>query len=104
MSRRGEPSIDERCRALRARLQQQRQVIATQLGPPVDQQAFPRSKLMKFLARRPGVAITTIAELVAMFAGARHARAVTAALAISRIMRSAAFSGSSRPRKESARP
>ena len=99
MSRRDEPSIEERCRELRGRLQAQRNVIAEQLGPPDDDHGYPRSKLMKFLTRRPGVAITTIAELVALFAGARHRRAVTAALAISRIMRSSAFNGGTRTRK-----
>lgn len=98
MSKRDPSSIEERCRDLRGRLQAQRQVIAEQLGPPEDDQGYPRSKLMKFLTRRPSVAITTIAELVALFAGARHGRAVTAALAISRIMRSGAFNGSRRKR------
>lgn len=96
MSKRDEPSLEDRCRDLRGRLQAQREIIAEQLGPPEDQQGYPRSKLMKFLTRRPGVAITTIAELVALFAGARHGRAVTAALAISRIMRSGTFNGSRR--------
>ena len=98
MNDRDQPTIEERCKAIRSRLQAQREVIAEQLGPAETGDAYPRSKLMKFLTRRPGVAVSAVAELVALFAGARHARAVTAALAISRIMRSGAFNGSRRKR------
>jgi len=94
------PSLEQRRDAIRARLQAQRRLIAGQLGPQPDENAYPRSKFMKFVTRRPGVAVTAIAELVALFAGARHARAVTAALAISRIVRSAATNGSGRARSE----
>lgn len=100
MNDREQPSIESRLDAIRSRLQAQRRVIAEQLGPVQDDGLYPRSKLMKFLTRRPGVAITTIAELVALFAGAGHGRAVTTALAISRIVRSAAFNGAARPRSD----
>jgi hypothetical protein len=92
-------SIAERRDEIRRRIHAQRQVIAEQLGPDQDDDGYPRSKLMRFLTRRPGVAVSAIAEVVALFAGARHARAVTTALAISRIVRSAAFNGSRRARR-----
>ena len=97
---RDQPSIESRLEVIRGRLQAQRRVIAEQLGPVEADDGYPRSKLMKFLTRRPGIAITTIAELVALVAGAGHGRAVTTALAISRIVRSAAFNGSARARSE----
>ena len=100
MNDRDPASIESRLDAIRSRLQAQRRVIAEQLGPVPDDDAYPRSKLMKFLTRRPSVAITTIAELVALFAGAGHGRAVTTALAISRIMRSAAFNSGARSRSD----
>ena len=100
MNSRDENSIEARLDVIRGRLREQRQVIAEELGPVQDDDAYPRSQLMRFLTRRPGIAVTAIAELVALFAGARHARAVTTALAISRIVRSAAFNGSGRTRRE----
>jgi hypothetical protein len=100
VSGRGPQSIAARRDEIRDRLRAQRQQIAEQLGPVPESDGYPRSQLMRFLTRRPGVAVTAIAELVALFAGARHARAVTTALAISRIVRSAAFNGSGRARRE----
>jgi len=94
-----EPSIAARRDEIRGRLRAQRQQIAEQLGPVREGDGYPRSQLMRFLTRRPSVAVSAIAELVALFAGARHARAVTTALAISRIVRSAAFNGSGRARR-----
>jgi hypothetical protein len=45
------------------------------------------------------MAVTVMAELAAFIAGSRHAKAATAVMAISRIVRSAA-NGSGRPRAE----
>lgn len=95
--------VDEQGRALRQRIQSQRALIAQQLGPVEEPDgSYPRSKTMRFLSRSPAVAVTVLAEVATLFMGARHAKAVTAFMALSRIMRSAAGSGSRRAR--SARP
>ena len=92
-------SIEEQRDALRKRMQLQRQVIAEKLGPPPEADTgYPRSKTMRFLTRRPGLALTVFAELMALFVGTRHAKAVTAATALSRIVRAAAGNGARRPR------
>ena len=80
---------------LREKMQSQRQVIAEQLGPgPEANGGYPRSKAMRFLTSRPGLSATVIAELAALVMGARYAKSVTAALALARIVRSAAGNGS----------
>lgn len=88
----------EQRRALRERMQSQRVLIAKQLGPvPEPGGAYPRSKTMRFLVRHPDFAVTVLAEIVALLAGARHAKAVTAVTALSRIVRSAG-NGARHPR------
>ena len=92
-------SLDQQRRLLREKMRSQRQLIAQQLGPePEANGGYPRSRTMRFLTSRPGLSVTVLAELAALFMGARHAKSVTAALAIARIVRSAADNGSARPR------
>jgi len=92
-------SIEEQRDALRKRMQLQRQVIAEKLGPPPEMDTgYPRSKTMRFLTRRPGLAATVLAELFGLIVGAHHAKAVTAATALSRIVRAASGNGARRPR------
>ena len=97
--------LEEQRRALRERIRAQRELIAEQLGPPPKKAdgAYPRSKLMRFLTRRPAVAVTVLAELAGLVAGSRHAKAATAVTALSRIARSASASGSRRARAERTR-
>ena len=91
--------VEEQSRALRQRIQSQRAVIAKQLGPVEEPDgSYPRSKTMRFLARSPAVAVTVLAEVATLFMGARHAKAVTAFMALSRIMRSATGNGARPPR------
>lgn len=97
--------IEQQRQALRQRIRAQRTLIAEQLGPPpeADDGSYPRSKTMRFLTRSPAMAVTVLAELAALIAGTRHAKAATAVMAISRIVRSAATNGSGRPRAERTR-
>jgi hypothetical protein len=96
--------IEQRRQALRERIRAQRSLIAEQLGPPPEADgSYPRSKTMRFLSRSPAMAVTVLAELAALIAGTRHAKAATAVMAISRIVRSAAANGSGRPRAEQTR-
>jgi hypothetical protein len=96
--------IEQQRQALRERIRAQRGLIAEQLGPPPDagDGSYPRSKTMRFLTRSPAMAVTVLAELAALVAGTRHAKAATAVMAISRIVRSAA-NGSGGPRAERTR-
>ena len=94
-------SLDEQRRVLREKIRAQRQLIAKELGPePEENGSYPRSKTMRFLTSRPGLSVTVLSELAALALGARHAKIVTAALALSRIMRSAAGNGAARARRE----
>lgn len=96
--------MEQRRQALRERIRAQRGLIAEQLGPPPEADgSYPRSKTMRFLSRSPAMAVTALAELAALIAGTRHAKAATAVMAISRIVRSAAANGSGRPRAEQTR-
>jgi hypothetical protein len=96
-----EVPIEQQRQALRERIRAQRGLIAEQLGPPPEagDGSYPRSKTMRLLTRSPAMAITVVAELAALIAGSRHAKAATADMAISRNVRSAA-NGSGRPRAE----
>ncbi len=94
-------SLDEQRRLLREKIRSQRQLIAEQLGPePETNGGYPRSRTMRFLTGRPGLSVTVLAELAALFMGARYSKSVTAAMALARIVRSAAGNGSGRPRDE----
>jgi len=95
--------LDEQRRLLREKIHAQRQVIAQELGPePQDNGngGYPRSSIMRFLTKRPGMSVTVISELAALALGTRHAKAVTAALALSRIVRSAMGNGTGRARRD----
>jgi hypothetical protein len=83
------PLIEQR-QALREKMQAQRQLIADQLGPaPEANGSYPRSKTMRFLTRRPGMAVAMLAEFAALLVGARYAKSLAAILALARIARSA---------------
>lgn len=86
-------SLAERRLALRERIRAQRQLIAERLDPaPDDRQSFPRSNVMRFLTKQPGLSVTLFAELAALLLGPRHARSIAAFMAVARIVRSAADS------------
>ena len=105
MTSQREAPIEQQRQALRERIRAQRSLIAEQLGPPPDAgdgSSYPRSNTMRFLTRSPAMAVTVLAELAALIVGSRHAKAATAVMAISRIVRSAA-NGSGRPRAERTR-
>ncbi len=88
------PLVEQR-QALRERMRAQRQIIAKQLSPaPEFDGGYPRSKTMRFLTRRPGLAVTLLAEFAALLAGARYVKSMTAASAVARIVR---FASSPRP-------
>ena len=101
MTAQAEVPIEQQRQALRERIRAQRGLIAEQLGPPpeADDGSYPRSKTMRFLTRSPATAVTVLAELAALIVGSRHAKAATAVMALSRIVRSAA-NGSGRPQAE----
>lgn len=83
------PLVEQR-QALREKMQAQRQLIADKLGPAAEANgSYPRSKTMRFLTRRPGMAVALLAEFAALLLGARYAKSITAALALARIARSA---------------
>lgn len=93
--------LDEQRRLLREKIRAQRQLIAQELGPePEANGGYPRSNILRFLTSRPGLSVTVVSELAALAMGARHAKTVTAALALSRIVRSAMSNGSGRSRRE----
>ncbi len=70
-------SLAEQRQSVREQLQLQRQVVARQLAPPVDIHGrYPRSMTMRLLIQRPEL----VARLVALLAGARFAREVSAIL------------------------
>lgn len=93
--------LDEQRRLLREKIHAQRQVIAQELGPePQENGSYPRSSIMRFLTKRPGLSVTMVSELAALALGTRHAKTVTAALALSRIVRSAMGNGAARSRRE----
>lgn len=95
----------EQRRMIREKMREQRELIAEQLGPePEADGGYPRSQTMRLLSNRPGLTVTVLAELASLFVGARYARTVTAAMALARIVRSAAGNGSmagSRPHADS---
>ena len=101
MTNEAEVPLDEQRRLLREKMRSQRQLIAEQLGPePEANGGYPRSSIMRFLTSRPGLSVTVLSEMAALALGTRHAKTVTAALAVSRIVRSAMGNGSVRSRKE----
>lgn len=95
-------SLVERRLALREKLLTQRQLIGDQLGAGhTDDQSYPRSGTMRFLTRRPALAIAVIAGLATLLGGARFLKPLTAALAVARIVKSTSNAG---PRRASVAP
>jgi hypothetical protein len=84
-------AFNEQRAALREKIRAQRQLIADQLGPgSADNGSYPRSKTMRFLTRRPGMAVALLAELAALLVGAHYAKSMNAILALARIARTTA--------------
>lgn len=72
-------------RALRERMLAQRQVIAARLGPAQDDRdAYPRSRTMRFLTKRPGRVLALLTGLAALLVGARNAKFMAAVAAMTR--------------------
>ncbi len=86
--------LTEQRRLIREKMRAQRELIADQIGPePEADGGYPRSRTMRFLSSKPGLAVTVLAELASLLVGARYARTVTAAMALARIVRSATGNG-----------
>lgn len=101
MTATNDAAFNEQREALREKMRAQRQLIADQLGPaPKANGSYPRSRTMRLLTRRPGMAVAMLAELVALLVGARYAKSMNAILALARIARSAS---STRPDGQPAR-
>jgi len=83
---------------LREKMLAQREAIAVQLNAvPEGDNGFPRSKTMRFLTGRPGLAVTLLAEFAALTAGAPYIKSMSAVRAVARIMRSASIAREHRP-------
>lgn len=104
MTSRAGASLAEQRLALREKIRAQRQLIAEQLDPTSDEQrSYPRSNIMRFLTKRPGLSVTLLAEFAALLLGARYAKSMAAFMAVARIVRSASDSGThSRPAERGA--
>ena len=72
---------------LRLEMRIQRQVIAQQLGPAQENASFPRSKTMRFLKQRPGLATKIALELAAVLVGTRFIKSFSTALGFARMLR-----------------
>ena len=82
-------SLVEQRQTLRLRLLAQRQLIAHQLGPtPEDKSSYPRSKTMRFLTRRPGLATSLFGEIATLLIGARFIKSIISVMTLARIVRS----------------
>lgn len=65
-------SLAEQRVRLRMRMQVQRELIASQLGPAEDAECdYPRSMTMKLLLGRSGMAVKLVAGLAALLVGSR---------------------------------
>jgi hypothetical protein len=93
-------SLAEQRLALRERIRAQRQLIAEKLDPASgDRRSYPRSNIMRFMIKRPGLSVTLLAELAALLLGPRYAKSIAAFMAVARIVQSASNVG---PRERSA--
>lgn len=80
--------LDQR-RALRRRLQAQRQLVVSQFEPlPIKQRYRPRSKSMRFLTQQPALAAGLLATVATLVIGVRFLRALTALLTVTRLLSS----------------
>jgi len=71
-------SLVEHRQMLRRQLQEQRQLIARQLGPASEvNNGYPRSMTMRFLTRRPGLATSLFVEIATLLIGARFIKSKT---------------------------
>ncbi|MEX1993943.1 MAG: hypothetical protein WD929_04710 [Steroidobacteraceae bacterium] len=80
--------------ALREKIRAQRQLIAGKLDSAAEaRRSYPRSNIMRFLTKRPGLSVTLLAELAALLLGPRYARSLAAFMAVARIVRTASNGG-----------
>lgn len=83
------PSLPGQVVALRQQMHLQRQRIALQLDAASRRHGeYPRSVTMRFLTRRPGMALRLVAEVATLVLGARFVRSFAAARSVARIVRS----------------
>lgn len=81
-------SLAAKRETLRSRIQAQRELIETRLGPdPVEKNAYPRSNTMRFFSQRPGLATKLVVELAGVFVGARILKSVSAAIGFAKMLR-----------------
>lgn len=91
MTSRRDTALVEQRRALRLRMQAQRELIARRLGPPpARREGGPRSMTMRFLTRRPGLVARLLAGLATLAVGLRFYKAAREVLALARAARVAA--------------
>lgn len=84
--------IDQR-QALRRKLFLQRLRISHLLSPRnAGDNGFPRSMTMRFLVRRPAVAVRVLSEVGLLLLGPRFIRSLGTAMLLARILRSVAAS------------
>ena len=91
MTPRKDTALVEQRRALRLRMQAQRELIARRLGPPpARSEGGPRSMTMRFLTRRPGLVAKLLAGLATLVVGLRYYRSARKVLALARAARATA--------------
>lgn len=75
---------------LRQALRAQRQVIALRLGPATATPSgtFPRSRSLRFLMRRPAIALQLLKTAAIVVVGARMVRVAAGALLVASVLRS----------------
>lgn len=84
------PPLSAQVLALREQLHLQRQRIALQLDADSQRRSeYPRSVTMRFLTRRPALALRLVAEVATLVLGARFVRSFSAARSVARMVRSA---------------
>jgi len=82
--------LDTQRDVLRQRMQAQRQLIATQLGPDnTDRPTFPRSNTMRFFYERPGLAGKLAMELASVLVGARIIKSMGKTFGFAKIIQAA---------------
>lgn len=90
MSSRAANALIEQRQALRRRLSLQRLRIGHLLAPAAGHSVFPRSMTMRFLTRRPAVAMRLLSEIGLLLLGPRLVRALGTGLLLARIGRAVA--------------
>ncbi len=84
----GSASLRNQARMLRMQMQAQRALIAAQIDASSAQRnGYPRSLIMRFLARRPALATRLLVELGTVLLGTRMIRSLTAARSLINVAR-----------------